>query len=68
MADGRRDPNQIAGQIESSFELEEVSATDFELIGELWTEAEVAQVADLLQGHWSDLERRVEEMKAFTEE
>ena len=47
----------------------EVSATDAELMGEDWSEADVMQVVELLEAHWNELqmESRWLEEKASAE-
>ena len=64
LADGEREPWQIAEWIQSAIEFGEASATDIEGIGDDWAEDDVAEVIRLLLARWLQVEARVAELTA----
>ena len=68
MGDGAIEAWEIQESIQHSFEHDEVSGTDAELIGERWTESDVEQVMTLLRDQWPLLQSRASQLEITARE
>lgn len=62
MADGEREPWQIAEWVQYAIDFGEASTTDIEGIGDEWAEDDVAEVIRLLGARWPQVEGRAAEL------